>query len=167
MNVVANLFGFVSFLVFVISMYRETKKDIARLHMICNICDMCQYAVLHGWNGFTEAAVSLVANMVYAKGDNKRLYAAVSCVRILLVCLFWEGFPSVLMVFRIVFSCVCMLWLSEQWVRFSSILSQLIWLFYDLCFGAVVTAVSDGISVVMIIAAMVKNRAGRGRMDAV
>lgn len=157
--IIANILGLISAICYWISNFKKDKKQIVRMHLICNISDLLQYICLYSPTAIIDTGITFIKNLVFVKTKTGKLAICFSILKCLCIILFgFEGIITIIAVILEITSILILVYLSEQWVRGHGIIKSIYWIFYDFTHKAIIASIMGIGSVVAISIAMFKNR---------
>lgn len=164
--VIANFFGALSMILFWISSFRKTKKQIVGLELTCNICDVIQYLLLKSPTGAVDAGVTFFKDLSFVKLRGNKWVVFFFTIKIVFMLLFgFEGLITIISVITETTGLIALLFLSEQHMRANNMIRSMYWMAYDFIHKAYLPCIMGIGSLIFIGMSIYKNRKSAKRND--
>ena len=147
-----------SLLLYNISTFKKSKHKIVGTQMCCSICDILMYSITGGKSGIANSIVNLCKNTAFAKFNNHRMTILFTSIRVILLIINYEKIFTWLFVAIEIIITVILLKGTTQQLRYSHLVSQTIWVFYDYTFANIFVALITSTSCISLIIAIIKNK---------
>lgn len=157
-DIISAVLAFINTVLFVISNFRKTKKEIVFFHMCDCICDFVMYLILGAKTGLANATANLCKNAAYAVFDSESFMAFFAMLRIGLLVIGYEGIPTVLFIILEIAAIFILKKGSTQQFRILTAVRQAVWVVYDWHFANAAVACFTFIGFISCVIAVAKNR---------
>lgn len=157
---VANFSAFLNTIFYGKSCFKNDKKSILRLHMLCNLTDIVMYVLIGGMSGLANAVASLLKNIAFVKYDSKRFTVFFSILRVSLLCLGYEGFITLCFMVIEVLNTLVVIYGAEDGfsVKVLDVIAEIIWIVYDLLFATIFIAIMTVLSTILSFAGVLASK---------
>lgn len=159
--IVANVFGLVSAVAFWYSNFKKSKKQMLRVHLICNISDCLQYIILGAHTAVANSFVTLLKNLAFLKLSKQRQLFGVALFGltkiILMLCVYDNALTLAMVVYEVV-SVAVLLRGKTKYMLYLGIINAVIWMLYDFVCMAYIASLLGVFSIVSQVVAVNKNK---------
>ncbi len=155
--IISGLLAVMNTICFCISNFKKNKKNIVFWHMCCSICDFFMYLVLGAKTGLANAVANICKNAAYSKFDSMFFTVTFSMLRVMLLCMGYEGLPTILFIIIEIVSVFILKYGTAQQFRILTAVRQFVWVVYDWRFATIVVALFTFVGFISCCAAVIKN----------
>lgn len=170
--IIANIIGFIAFVVTLIAYHRATKKKIFENMIFANNLDVIHYLVLGAYSGCITKVIALIRNFVIIKKE-KYEWLSSKVILILFIILYVVSgilsFTNIFSIFCIVAAIIYLIWCwngNELQVKRAAFYCYFLWLIYNSSVQLYAGIISNVVSIISTFIALrnekrnIKNEVG-------
>ena len=162
--IIANAIGLVSFIISLIAYHKKEKKNIFKNTMLANTLNLLQYIILNAYSGVATKVIAIIRDLSMVKQEKykflktKKILNLFVLAYIILMFCTYQGILSVFsLLAALIYTVFC--WNGDtNTIRFIGILTNILWLIYNIFVKSYVGAMANFISIVSTYIAMYRNR---------
>lgn len=162
MNVIiANLIGFVAFIVSLIAYHRATKEKIFENMIISNILDVIHYIILGAYSGSITKVIALIRNVVIVKKEKCKWLSSDIILILFIIIYVISGivtFTNIWSIFCILAAIIYLMWCwngNELQVKKAAFYCYFLWLIYNISVQSYAGITSNIVSIVSTYIALI------------
>lgn len=145
-------------LLYNISSFMKSKRKIVGIRIGCDVCDLLTYIIVGGKTGLTNATASCVRDIVYSKWESRSLTILFAGIRCTLLLVGYEGILTLAFILMEIVTTTILFKGTAQHLRYAGLVTQIIWVCYDIAFVNFGVAAITATSCVMLLIAIINNR---------
>lgn len=152
--IIANIIGFIAFIVSLIAYHRKTKKEIFENMVITNVLDIIHYLLLSAYSGCFTKIIALIRNIVIIKKERIQWLSSNYCLILFIIIYIISGiftFTNIWSIFCIMAAIIYIIlcWNgNELQVKKSAFFCYFLWLIYNISVQSYAGIVSNIISII-------------------
>ena len=152
--IIANIIGFVAFIVTLIAYHRATKKKIFESMIIANILDVVHYLVLGAYSGCITKVIALIRNLVIVKKEKYKWLSSKAILVLFIIIYIISGivtFTNILSILCIIAAIIYLIWCwngNELQVKRAAFYCYFLWLIYNVSVQSYAGIISNVISII-------------------
>lgn len=162
--IIANIIGFVAFIVTLIAYHRATKKKIFESMIIANILDVVHYLVLGAYSGCITKVIALIRNLVIVKKEKYKWLSSKAILVLFIIIYIISGivtFTNILSILCIIAAIIYLIWCwngNELQVKRAAFYCYFLWLIYNVSVQSYAGIISNVISIISTCIALINER---------
>lgn len=152
--IIANIIGFVAFIVTLIAYHRVTKKKIFENMIFANVLDVIHYLVLGAYSGCITKVVALIRNFVIVKKEKCKWLSSKLILILFIIVYVISGivsFTNIWSSFCILAAIIYLIWCwngNELQVKRAAFYCYFLWLIYNLSVQSYAGIISNVVSII-------------------
>lgn len=160
--IIANIFGIISSIFYCSSQLKTTKHEKLKMHIVCNISDIIQYALLFSISGIVASIVVLMSNASYVFVKRERLRNALVgiCAVLEVISLIVIHENKIIMFYIALRVAISIIKLAGKvkYLAYAEFINSVIWMFYDYNAKAYIACVLGIFSLISITYGLIRNK---------
>ena len=162
MNIIAQIFGFIALVLYIISLQINNKKKLLIFLAITNIFYSLQYLMLDAYSGLFISLVGMFRSIIFLKFEQEKKDIPIYVLLLIFGIILYSGILSYNTMLSIIPISMGFIYSWATWqknmkrFRIVCILNASSWLLYNLIVGAYVGALSSIIEFIFAIVALIK-----------
>ena len=158
--IIAQVFGGFALIIYIISFYKDTKKQLLKYQIFSSLLYIIQYIFLGAYTVCLMSLICIIRNSIFSYYDNQKIPVHSLIFVIILMIIFsiftFYGFISLLPMFESIMYSVALWGGNLKTIRLAEIVSCIIYIFYNICVGAYVGLIGTIIELVTAVIAFYK-----------
>ena len=162
MNLVAQIIGFTALLIYIVSFFKEKRKTILALVLVCNVFYAFQYLMLDAYAALFSCIIGAVRTLIFLKFEKSNQKTPLWVLLIIIAItiysgfLSYNGFISLIPILSGIMYTIS-IWQSNLKVyRGACIINGLVWIIYNFVVGAYISIVSSFIEIIAASVSFIK-----------
>lgn len=158
--VMAQIFGVVALIIYIISFYKDTKKQLLRYQIFSSLLYIIQYIFLGAYIVCLMSLICIIRNHIFNHYDNQKIpiHALIFVIILMIIVSMFtfDGFISLIPMFESIMYSVALWGGNLKTIRLAEIISCLLYIIYNIFVRAYIGLIGTIIEMVTAIIAFYK-----------